>query len=121
MGDYNLMIDTIYNIIRTSIKEDIKDNNENIKDNRCSKCNKFYKTNKYLINHQSKCIGLNILSCPKCMNTFSNINNKNKHIKNNNCKPKSIKYNIIITDDYINDYGNERNDYLEDFNNNIKD
>ena len=26
-----------------------------------------------------------------------------------------------MTDDYINDYGNERIDYLEDFNNNIKD
>ena len=24
-----------------------------------------------------------------------------------------------MTDDYINDYGNERIDYLEDFNNNI--
>jgi hypothetical protein len=48
MGDYNSMIDTIYNIIKTSKTEvikDIKDNNNN-EDNRCSKCNKFYKTKK---------------------------------------------------------------------------
>jgi hypothetical protein len=110
MGDYNLMIDTIYNIIRTSKNEDNKYNN-----NRCSKCNKFYKINKSLIAHESKCNGLNILSCPKCMTTFSNVHNKNKHIKNNNCKAKSINFNIIMKDDYINNYGNERIDYLEDF------
>ncbi len=119
MGDYNQMIDTIYNIIRTSKNED----NKYINNNKCSKCNKFYKINKYLITHELKCNGLNILSCPKCMTTFSNVNNKNKHIKNNNCKARSINYNIIMKDDYINNYGNERIDYLEDFINkpNIKD
>jgi len=55
------------------------------------------------------------------MTTFTTTSYKSAHIKNNNCKPKSIKHNIIMTDDYINDYGNERIDYLEDFNNNIKD
>jgi len=49
MGDYNLMIDTIYNIIKSSKKEVIENNNKNIQDNRCSKCNKFYKTKQYLI------------------------------------------------------------------------
>jgi hypothetical protein len=107
MGDYNLMIDIIYNIIRTSKTEDIKDFKDNNENNRCSKCNKFYKTKKYLISHQPKCNGLN----------------KSTHIKKNNCKSKSINYNIIMKDDYINNYGNERIDYLEDFINkpNIKD
>lgn len=123
MGDYNLMIDIIYNIIRTSKTEDIKDFKDNNENNRCSKCNKFYKTKKYLISHQPKCNGMNILSCPKCMTTFTTTSNKSKHIKKNNCKSKSINYNIIMKDDYINNYGNERIDYLEDFINkpNIKD
>ena len=115
MGDYNLMIDIIYNIIRTSKTEDIKDFKDNNENNRCSKCNKFYKTKKYLISHQPKCNGLNILSCPKCMTTFTTTSNKSKHIKKNNCKSKSINYNIIMKDDYIKNYGNERIDYLEDF------
>ena len=112
MGDYNSMIYLIYNIIISSKKEDNKDNNEV---NKCSKCNKFYKTKKYLISHEPKCNGLNILSCPKCMNTFTTTSNKSAHIKKNNCKSKSINYNIIMKDDYIKNYGNERIDYLEDF------
>jgi hypothetical protein len=52
MGNYNIMIDIIYNIIRLS------NNNQNIENNICSKCNKFYKTKKYLIIHESKCNGL---------------------------------------------------------------
>ena len=117
MGDYNSMIYLIYNIIISSKKEDIKDNNnkDNNEVNKCSKCNKFYKTKKYLISHEPKCNGLNILSCPKCMNTFTTTSNKSKHIKKNNCKSKSINYNIIMKDDYIKNYGNERIDYLEDF------
>ena len=110
MGDYNLMIDIIYNIIRTSKTEDIKDFKDNNENNRCSKCNKFYKTKKYLISHQPKCNGMNILSCP--MTTFTTTSNKSKHIKKNNCKSKSINYNIIMKDDNINNYGNERIDYL---------
>lgn len=37
----------------------------------CKKCNKEYKTTKYLINHEEKCNGLNILTCSKCMITFT--------------------------------------------------
>jgi hypothetical protein len=109
MGDYNSMIDTIYNIIRSSKTKDIKDI---IEDNRCSKCNKFYKTKKVLINHEKSCNGLSILTCPKCMITFSSRFCKSSHMKRNNCKAKSINNNI---DDYINDFGNERIDYLENF------
>jgi hypothetical protein len=42
------------------------------------------------------------------MITFSSRFCKSSHIKRNNCKAKSIT-------DYINNYGNERLDYLEDF------
>jgi len=122
MGDYNLMIDIIYNIIRTTDNEDIENNNK-INDNRCSKCNKILSSKRNLIRHQSKCNGLNILSCPKCMSSFTSTSNKSRHIKKNNCQFKSIIRNIIMKDDYINNYGNERIDYLEDFINkdNIKD
>ena len=47
----------------------------------CSKCNKEYKTKKCLLEHEEKCIGFNILSCPKCMKTFSSRSSKSNHIK----------------------------------------
>jgi hypothetical protein len=56
----------------------------------CKKCNKNYKTKKYLIEHEKICNGLNILTCPKCMTTFSTTSNKSRHIKTNKCKAKSI-------------------------------
>ena len=70
----------------------------------CSKCAKKYKTKKSLIGHEEKCIGLNILTCPKCMKNFSNTSNKSAHIKKNTCKANSIintvnpdvKYNLYI-------------------------
>jgi len=77
----------------------------------CLKCGKQYKTKKYLIEHEEKCIGLNILSCPKCMKTFSSRSSKSNHIKKNNCKPRSI-INAITNNYIINNYENERNDYI---------
>ena len=53
----------------------------------CKKCYKSYKTKEYLINHESKCMGVNILTCSKCMFTFSNRFSKSKHLKANKCKP----------------------------------
>jgi len=84
-------------------------NNKNEKIFKCRKCNKTYKTNKYLIGHEEKCKGLNILTCPRCMKTFSSSGNKCKHIKNNNCKARSIYYAIKPDK---NDYGCERIDYI---------
>uniref|UniRef100_A0A6C0CGI6 C2H2-type domain-containing protein n=1 Tax=viral metagenome TaxID=1070528 RepID=A0A6C0CGI6_9ZZZZ len=95
----------------------------------CYKCEKKYKTKKYLVEHEKKCNGLNILTCPKCMKTFSNTSNKSAHIKKNNCKAKSIIHavntetktiniegnnNTInnITNNIINNFGNERTDYI---------
>jgi hypothetical protein len=95
----------------------------------CKKCNKKYKTKKYLIEHEKKCNGLNILTCPKCMITFSTTSNKSKHIRKDSCKAKSIihlvnketnienKPNLyintnIINNTIINNFGNERTDYI---------
>ena len=59
-------------------ENDIHSNNGFFK---CSKCNKNYKTKKYLINHEKKCLGINSLTCPKCIKSFSSYGNKSKHIK----------------------------------------
>jgi len=58
----------------------------------CKKCNKNYKTKRSYIIHEEKCNGLNILTCPKCMLTFSSRFCKSAHLKRNNCKAKSIIY-----------------------------
>jgi hypothetical protein len=105
----------------------------------CTKCNKIYKTKKCLIQHEMKCNGIDDLTCPRCMISFGSRQAKSNHIKRNNCKPKSIIYarqpnpqnikkesiiNNIETqiniekqvnttnNIYINNYGNERLDYL---------
>ena len=56
----------------------------------CTKCSKIYKTKKSLINHEKNCIGINSLTCCKCMKEFTTYGNKSRHIKTNNCKAKSI-------------------------------
>ena len=102
----------------------------------CKQCNKIYKTEKHLIEHEKKCNRIDNLTCPKCMISFTCRQGKNKHIKRNNCEAKSIfnaripnKQNIntqinnscnytnidsqqnnIIN---INNYGNERLDYMD--------
>jgi len=101
----------------------------------CKKCNKNYKTKKFLLMHEFKCNGLDDLTCPRCMISFATRQSKSRHIINNKCKPRSIVYarkiinkkgngdnitNITInninnvTNNYIsvNNYGNERIDYL---------
>ena len=56
----------------------------------CKKCNKVYKIKKSLIEHEEKCKGVDELTCPRCMISFSNRHNKSNHIKRNTCKPRSI-------------------------------
>lgn len=56
----------------------------------CIKCDKKYKTKKYFIEHVKICNGLNILTCQKCMTTFSTTSNKSRHIKKNNCIANNI-------------------------------
>ena len=75
---------------------------------------------------------MSVLTCPKCMFTFTSRQAKSNHIKKNNCKAKSIihginpdvknetningNYNTIninnITNNYINNYGSERIDHI---------
>ena len=138
-------------------KENVTPNKENVTPNKenvtpyfiCKKCNKNYKTKKYLLYHESKCNGLDELTCPRCMISFTTRHSKSRHVAKNNCKPRSIiyarkpnlenkntniekknintnienintNYNIEnqnnITNNtnniYINNYGNERMDYL---------
>ena len=108
----------------------------------CKKCNKIYKTKKYLIGHETKCKGVDELTCPRCMISFTSRQHKSRHIANNKCKPRSIIHartpnadnitnnidnqNNIETQNNINtqnntqnntiivnNYGNERMDYLD--------
>jgi hypothetical protein len=98
-------------------------NNKNIME--CRLCGKKYLTLKRYNLHISKCKGINILTCPKCMKTFCNTTSKSRHIKNNKCKAKSIIYanqpHMIINNNIIqhnsinitiNNYGSERMDYI---------
>lgn len=119
----------------------------------CEKCAATYKTLKYFENHVKKCNGVDSLTCPTCMKTFTDYSNKCKHIKRATCKPATIykqmekKYQIDtpsisndngnisnstvnshntyhthntnntnnkynITNIYINNYGQERTDYM---------
>lgn len=103
----------------------------------CAKCAKQYKGITYFQRHEKKCIGVDILTCPRCMKTFKQQPGKSRHIKNNKCKPRSIfeykeRQNITINNNnnitnnntqntiniknniFINDYGKERNDYITD-------
>ena len=100
----------ILNEFRNSSNEfiddnEIIDNNEIIEENvnleeneiietkqiyHCSKCSKEYSTIKYLNIHEEKCIGISILTCPKCFKVFSNRFSKSVHIINNKCKAKPI-------------------------------
>ena len=109
--------------------------NQNI----CKKCNKSYITRKNLLIHEKKCKGVDELTCPRCMISFTTRQAKSKHMKKDNCEARSIIYartpniqnietqnvtnnNITnniknlnhTTNNYIsiNNYGNERLDYL---------
>ena len=81
----------------------------------CKKCYKSYKTKQYLNNHESKCNGIDILTCSKCMFTFSNRKSKSRHIIANKCKPKSImNYN---NPNIINNTTNNNNNTTNNNNN----
>jgi hypothetical protein len=102
---------------------EINDSNENLKEHLntsdekkrielfCEKCNKKYLTKKHLDNHIKKCNGLDSLTCPRCMKHFATHGSKSRHIKDNNCKPRSIIHATNNNFD-INNYGSERTDYI---------
>lgn len=103
----------------------------------CKKCNKAYKSEKYLKNHELNCNRLDSLTCPRCMKSFANRKSKSKHIVRNNCQPRSIiharvpnpqnigtqnnnSHNTYNTQNigtqnnniYINNFGSERIDHI---------
>jgi len=96
--------------------------------NICKKCNKIYNSKRYLIEHEKKCKGVDELTCPKCMISFTNRHHKSRHIKNNNCKAKSIIHaripnpqNIETLNKNINTQNNITNNNIENqTNNNIE-
>ena len=73
-------------------KTNVMPNKKNVmpNENMCKKCNKVYKIKKSLIKHEENCKGVDELTCPRCMISFSNRHNKSNHIKRNTCKPRSI-------------------------------
>ena len=99
----------------------------------CNKCNKIYKTKKYLLAHEVKCDGIDKLTCSRCMISFTARQAKSRHIAINKCNAKSIIYSRIpnainitnisntlnipsihnIHNISINNYGSERMDYLD--------
>jgi hypothetical protein len=121
--------------------ENVAPNGENVAlSNICKKCNKIYKNKKYLVSHEAKCKGIDELTCPRCMVSFTTRQHKYRHITNNKCKPRSIIHaripnaeNITNIDNQnienqnnintlnntqnnniiINNYGSERMDYLD--------
>ena len=126
------------NVSRNEKNVSRNEKNVNQKEKMCKKCNKIYKTEKSLIEHEKTCKGVDDLTCPRCMISFTTRQAKSKHIKNDNCKPRSIihsrtpnpqnienqtnnietQINNIIDNQtnnnnfIINNYGNERLDYL---------
>jgi len=104
----------------------------------CTKCNKIYKTSRHLQNHERNCNKVDSLTCPRCMISFTNRHNKNRHIKADKCKARSIIHartpnihnitnnNNIINNTtnntqnniqnkiIINNFGSERIDHISD-------
>ena len=72
--------------VHLELNNEIYDKNKMI----CKKCNKEYLKKINLINHESKCKGVDILTCSRCMKSFSSKQAKCNHIKRNTCKPRSI-------------------------------
>ena len=72
-------------------EKNVNPNEKNVNyNNICNKCNKLYKTKKSLIDHEKKCQGVDDLTCPRCMISFSSRQTKSKHFLKNKCNPRSI-------------------------------
>lgn len=83
------LIDIDKIIHNQEIDKIMNEQNTDIKHHYCSKCYKEYTSRKYLNEHEQKCNGMDILTCPTCMTTFAHYQSKYRHIKKNNCTPKS--------------------------------
>lgn len=96
----------------------------------CQKCSKVYKSKRYLNHHEQNCKGIDELTCSRCMKSFTLRQHKSRHIKANNCKPRSIIHartniqniynnnvdnsvtNNNVINLNINNYGSERIDHI---------
>jgi hypothetical protein len=47
----------------------------------CKKCYKEYASNRYLIDHEQKCDGIDTLTCKICMTRFAHKQSKYNHTK----------------------------------------
>ena len=83
----------------------------------CKKCNKIYKTKKYLASHEVKCDGIDKLTCSRCMISFTTRQAKSKHILNNKCKPRSILYARKPKTDNITNINTQNNNNINTQNN----
>jgi len=73
-------------------KNEIISNKNNVNNYICKKCDKIYKNYKSYLLHENNCKGIDELTCPKCMISFSSRQHKSRHILKNNCKSRSIIY-----------------------------
>ena len=104
----------------------------------CNKCYKCYSSKRYLTQHEKTCTKVDSLTCPRCMVSFTNRHNKNRHIKADKCKARSIIHarvhnipnvcggHVVIQNAetinntnntnniIINNFGSERIDYITD-------
>ena len=73
-------------------EQNVSPNGQNVSLNQniCKKCNKIYMTKKNLLIHEKKCKGVDDLTCPRCMISFTTRQAKSKHMKKDNCEPRSI-------------------------------
>jgi hypothetical protein len=55
----------------------------------CQKCYKEYASTRRLKEHESKCDGIDCLTCSKCMKTFAHAQSKYNHMKSNKCEARS--------------------------------
>ena len=93
----DILDDLIEELKNETILTETNDNETKKELHYCSKCNKSYKGTKYLVEHEKKCIGVNKLTCPKCMKMFTSYGNKFNHIKRNTCKARSVIHGINNT------------------------
>jgi hypothetical protein len=72
--------------------QNVPPNRQNVplNQNICKKCNKIYMTKKNLLIHEKKCTGVDELTCPRCMISFTTRQHKYRHMKKNNCDARSI-------------------------------
>ena len=94
----------------TPNKENVTPNEENVTPNEenvtpllfCKRCKKTYKTKKHLLIHELKCNGIDDLTCPRCLISFTNRHSKSRHIARNFCIYQIRSKNYISNQDTLN-------------------